>query len=48
MTISTLNTKIATSENARHFMRKCVQKFGVEKVKEFMELQLLHHNELSL
>lgn len=32
----------------RDFLKKCVEKFGAEKVKEFMEIQLMHHNELSL
>ena len=38
MTISTLDRKQASSSFARDFMRKCVAKFGVEKVKEFMEI----------
>ena len=48
VTFSTLDKHDPSSENVRTFLRKCVSKFGVDKVKEFMEIQLMHHNELSL
>lgn len=48
MTLSVLDKKLASSEASRDFLKKCVNKFGAEKVKEFMEIQLMHHNELSL
>ena len=48
MTLSVLDRKLQSSQSSRDFLRKCVSKFGSEKVKEFMEIQLMHHNELSL
>lgn len=47
-TLSTLDKIMSSSGVAREFLKKCVHKFGLEKVKEFMEIQLMHHNELSL
>ena len=47
-TLSVLDKKLASSQVSRLFLRKCVTKFGLESVKEFMEIQLMHHNELSL
>ena len=48
MTLSVLDRKLASSQASKDFLKKCVNKFGSEKVKEFMEIQLMHHNELSL
>ena len=48
ITLSVLDKKITICQVSRTFLKRCSQKFGVEKVKEFMEIQLLHHNELSL
>ena len=48
LTLSVLDRKLQSSQNSRDFLRKCVGKFSSEKVKEFMEIQLMHHNELSL
>ena len=33
---------------SRLFLKKAVAKCGLEKVKEFFEIQLMHQNELSL
>ena len=38
VTISALDKKIPTSEIGRSFLKNCVGKFGIEKVKEFMEI----------
>ena len=48
LTLSILDKKVASSQVARDMIKKCIGKFGSEKVKEFMEIQLMHHNELSL
>ena len=48
ITLSIVNRQVSSCQNSRDFLQKCVQKFGLEKVKEFMEIQLMHHNELSL
>ena len=48
ITLSVLDKKIAQCQVSRLFIKRCSHKFGVEKLKEFMEIQLLHHNELSL
>ena len=48
MTLSVLDKKLASSQASRDFLKKCVNKFSAAKVKEFMEIQLMHHNELSL
>ena len=48
LTLAVLDRKLASSHAPRDFMRKCVSKFGIETVKEFMEIQLMHNNELSL
>ena len=48
LTLAVLDRKLASSQAPRDFMRKCVSKFGKESVKEFMEIQLMHNNELSL
>ena len=38
LTVATLDKKVDSSQNSRAFLRKCVNKFGTDKVKEFMEL----------
>lgn len=43
-----LDKKVSSSQNARNFLKKVVHKFSLERVKEFMEIQLMHHSELSL
>ena len=48
ITISALDKNMASSDIGRDFLKSCVAKFGIEKVKEFMEIQLMHNNELSL
>lgn len=48
LTLSVLDKTLESCSASRDFMRKCVGKFSSEKVKEFMEIQLMHHNELSL
>ena len=48
LTLAVLDRKLASSQASRDFMRKCVSKFGKDSVKEFMEIQLMHNNELSL
>jgi len=48
ITLSVLDRQLPSSEVSRQFLKKCLNKFGHEKVKEFMEIQLMHHNELSL
>lgn len=48
ITLSTLDRQLPSSGVTREFLKKSVKKFGLEKVKEFMEIQLMHHNELSL
>jgi len=48
MTVSVLDQKLASSQSARKFLKKVVQKFGLDRVKEFMEIQLMHHSEMSL
>ena len=37
-----------SNDISRLFIGKSVAKYGVEKVKEFFEIQLMHHNQLSL
>ena len=48
LTISILDKQLKIAENSRTLVRNCVVKFGSAKVKEFMEIQLMHQNELSL
>ncbi len=48
ITISALDKKVSTSDTGTDFLKNCVAKFAIEKVKEFMEIQLMHNNELSL
>lgn len=48
LTVSVLDHKVSSSQNARTFLKKIVDRFGLERVKEFMEIQLMHHSELSL
>ena len=48
LTVSVLDKKVSSSQNARNFLKKVVKKFSLERVKEFMEIQLMHHSELSL
>jgi len=36
------------SEIAKQFIQVCVDKFGDAKVREFMEIQLMHHNEVYI
>ena len=48
ITLSVLDKTLDCRSVSRDFLRKCVGKFSSEKVKEFMEIQLMHHNELSL
>ena len=42
LTMSVLDKSLPTAEYARSLVRNCVAKFGTEKVKEFMEIQLMH------
>ena len=48
LTISVLEKQLKITENSRVLVRNCVVKFGSTKVKEFIEIQLMHQNELSL
>lgn len=48
ITLSVLDRKVESSDVSRQFLKRCLAKFGHERVKEFMEIQLMHHNELSL
>ena len=48
LTVSVLDREVQSSLHARGFLKKVVGKFGLERVKEFMEIQLMHHSELSL
>ena len=42
LTISVLDTHLPVAEHSRVLVRNCVVHFGSEKVKEFMEIQLMH------
>ena len=48
ITLAVLDRQSESSQIARDFLKRCLNKFGKEKIKEFMEIQLMHHNELSL